>query len=114
MKLASGLWMLASLATVSSARSLLRALCLTSPCRGGAGFAGFGMSPKGILDEILRLPADQQLELVEEVWDRLAASPSNVPVPDWHRAELDRRLGDPSERATHTWDDVRARLKGRE
>lgn len=71
------------------------------------------MTPKGILDEILRLPADQQLELVEEVWDHLAASPSNVPVPAWHRAELDRRLAEATEQATQTWDDVRARLKGR-
>jgi putative addiction module component (TIGR02574 family) len=71
------------------------------------------MTPKGILDEILRLPADEQLELVEEVWDHLAASPSNVPVPEWHRAELDRRLADPSEHAAATWDEVRSRLKDR-
>ena len=71
------------------------------------------MTPKMLLDEIMRLPAAQQLELVEEVWDRLAASPTNVPMPEWHRAELDRRLDDPSEKATDTWGDVQARLKPR-
>jgi len=69
------------------------------------------MTPKALLDEILRLPADQQLKLVEDIWDNLAASPSNVPVPEWHRQELDRRLADPAEKATLSWDDVQARLK---
>jgi putative addiction module component (TIGR02574 family) len=69
------------------------------------------MTPTKILDEIARLPAEQQLKLVEDVWDRIAASPENVPVPEWHRAELDRRLADPTERATLSWDDVQARLK---
>ena len=54
------------------------------------------MTPNALLDEILRLPAEQQIQLVAEVWDRIAASPANVPVPEWHRAELDRRLADPA------------------
>lgn len=69
------------------------------------------MTPSALLDEILRLPADQRLKLVEDIWDSIATSPSNVPVPEWHRAELDRRLADPAERATLGWDDVEARLK---
>ena len=69
------------------------------------------MTPSRILDEILRLPAEQQLKLVEDVWDRIAASPENVPVPDWHRAELDRRLADPAEQATVSWEDIQGRLK---
>lgn len=69
------------------------------------------MTPSKILDEIFRLPPEQQLKLVEEVWDRVAASPENVPIPEWHRAELDRRLADPSAEATLSWDDVQARLK---
>ena len=69
------------------------------------------MTPSKILDDILRLPAEQQIRLVEDVWDRIAASPESVPMPEWHRAELDRRLADPSEQATLGWDDVQARLK---
>jgi putative addiction module component (TIGR02574 family) len=71
------------------------------------------MPPSALLDEILRLPADQRLKLVEDIWDSLAASPSEVPVPQWHRDELDRRLADSSEQATITWDDVQSRLKPR-
>lgn len=69
------------------------------------------MSAHPILDEILRLPADQRLRLVEDIWESLAASPADVPVPDWHRELLDERLADPRERATRTWDEVRANAR---
>ena len=69
------------------------------------------MTPRPLLDEILRLPADQRLKLVEDIWDSLAASPTDVPVPQWHVDELDRRLANPDERATLTWEQVQARLK---
>jgi putative addiction module component (TIGR02574 family) len=69
------------------------------------------MTPSALLDEILRLPADERLRLVEDIWDSLASSPTDVPVPQWHLDELDRRLADPAERATLTWDQVQARLK---
>jgi putative addiction module component (TIGR02574 family) len=71
------------------------------------------MTPKVLLDEILRLPPDQRLQLVEEVWDSLAASPAEVGVPEWHRDELDRRLGDTTESTTLSWQDVQARLRRR-
>jgi putative addiction module component (TIGR02574 family) len=71
------------------------------------------MTPKVLLDEILRLPPDQRLQLVEEVWDSLAASHAEVGVPDWHRDELDRRLGDTTESTTLSWQDVQARLRRR-
>ena len=50
------------------------------------------MTPKGLRDEILQLPATERLKLLEEIWDSLAATPQEVPIPDWHKAELDRRL----------------------
>lgn len=64
-----------------------------------------------LLDEILHLPPADRLQLVEEVWDSLAASTSDVPVPDWHRPELDARLVDPAETATISADDLKARLR---
>jgi putative addiction module component (TIGR02574 family) len=67
------------------------------------------MTPKSILQQALRLPVEQRLELVEELWDSIAADASQVPVPDWHKAELDRRLAEPrAERLT--WDEVQKRL----
>ena len=69
------------------------------------------MTPNALLDEILRLPPEQRLKLVEVVWDSLASSPDAVGVPAWHREELDSRLADPNEQATISWQDVLARLR---
>jgi len=69
------------------------------------------MTPNALLDEILRLPPEQRLKLVEEVWDSLASSPDTVAVPAWHREELDLRMADPNEQATIPWQDVQARLR---
>jgi putative addiction module component (TIGR02574 family) len=71
------------------------------------------MTPKAILDEILQLPLDERLKLVEDVWDSIAVTPEAVPVPDWHRAELDRRLGNASSGPGLSWNDVRAKLHER-
>jgi len=69
------------------------------------------MTPKALLDEILRLPPDERLRLVEDIWDSLAATADRMPIPDWHRQELDRRLADRTEQATLAWTDVRSRLR---
>lgn len=69
------------------------------------------MTPKKLLDEILKLPPPERLELVEEVWDSLAASPETVPVPEWHKAELDRILDHPSSEPPMTWEEVQAKLR---
>ena len=61
--------------------------------------------------EILRLPVDERLKLVEEIWDSIAATPAEVPVPDWHKAELDRRLAEPGPGASVAGDEVRAKRR---
>ena len=65
------------------------------------------MAPDALRDQIMKLPPAERLRLVEEIWDSLTASPEDVPVPDWHREELERRLDDPTEQATLSWDEVR-------
>lgn len=67
-----------------------------------------GMSARPILDEILRLPPDQRLRLMEDIWESLAKSPTEVPVLDWHRELLDERLADPGEETSRKWEEVRA------
>ena len=49
------------------------------------------MTPKGLLDQILGLPVEERLQLVEDIWDSIAATPEAVPVPDWHKRVLDER-----------------------
>jgi len=69
------------------------------------------MTKKALLDEINRLPLAERLRLIEQVWDGIAATPESVPVPDWHRAELDRRLDNPSLEPSLSPEELRERLR---
>lgn len=61
------------------------------------------------------LPPAQKLQLVEDLWDDLAANPADVPVYDWQKEELARRkdnlMSHPS--SAVCWDDVKARIRAR-
>ena len=50
---------------------------------------------------------------VQSLWDRMAATPEQVPVPEWHREILDDRLkdNDTNPDAGESWDVVRERLR---
>lgn len=65
------------------------------------------------------LSPEEQLDLLEEIWDRLRQHPTGIPLTDAQRSELDRRLdaleddvraGRPLGRP---WSEVRERLKSR-
>ncbi len=65
------------------------------------------------------LTPEEQLQLLEKIWDRLSQHPADVPLSDAQRAELDRRLdaleqdvkaGRPLGRS---WSEVRERLEPR-
>lgn len=64
------------------------------------------------LDEIRRLSVAERVELVEEIWESIAASPDALPIPEAQRQELDRRLKlhqeDPD--AAQPWSSIRSRL----
>jgi putative addiction module component (TIGR02574 family) len=40
---------------------------------------------------IFELSPAEKLQLAEDLWDDLAASPADVPVHEWQKAELERR-----------------------
>src|SRR5262249_26251854 len=40
------------------------------------------------------LTVDEQIDYVQSLWDRIAATPDQVPVPGWHREVLAERLKD--------------------
>ncbi len=69
------------------------------------------MTKQALLTEILRLSPEERIDLLGEAWDAIAASPEDVPVPEWHVRELERRLSDP-EPSFVPWEEVRDRLKG--
>ena len=58
------------------------------------------------------LSSSEKLLLLEELWDELAEEPSEVPVHEWQKGELNRRyeeyLLNPAEGST--WPEARERL----
>lgn len=58
------------------------------------------------------LSVDEQIAYVQSLWDRIAANPHRVPVPDWHVRELERReRADALAPESHrSWEEVRERL----
>ena len=61
------------------------------------------------------LSVEEQIEYVQSLWDRIAATPEQVPVPEWHRDVLDERLKDYDAQPDggERWDVVRERLRNR-
>ena len=47
-----------------------------------------------LVAEILELPLDERLLLVEAIWDSISVLPDAVPLTSWQRKELDRRLAE--------------------
>ncbi len=66
------------------------------------------------IPDVNRLTPAEKLLLVSELWDDLAAHPTEVPVSREQLAELDRRMEayrrDPSQ--VTTWEAIRQRLLG--
>ena len=65
------------------------------------------------IDEFTKLPLPQRLEIVEKLWDSIAADPERLPVTAKQAEELDRRLAaheaNPGEGVA--WEEIRARLR---
>ncbi len=57
------------------------------------------------MDNMLRLPVEQRILLVEDVWDSIRPQSKRIPVPESHKQELDRRFekykNDPSALLDH-------------
>ena len=56
------------------------------------------------------LPVEDQIDCAQSLWDRIAAHPDRVPVPEWHREELRRREHTDESAGTSTWEEVRERI----
>ncbi|HKD37663.1 MAG TPA: addiction module protein [Pirellulales bacterium] len=64
---------------------------------------------------VFDLTPAEKLQLVEDLWDDLAAKPDEVPVHDWQKAELDRRQANLSKLPDSllAWDEVKRRIRSR-
>ncbi len=64
---------------------------------------------------IFDLSPPEKLQLVEDLWDDLAASPSDIPVHEWQKEELARRnsnlMNNPA--SGISWNEVKRRVRSR-
>ena len=71
------------------------------------------MNPRA--PSIFDLSPSEKLQLVQDLWDDLAATPEAVPVHDWQTQELARRkanlLKNPA--SGLEWEEVKRRVRGR-
>jgi putative addiction module component (TIGR02574 family) len=65
--------------------------------------------------ELEQLSPSERLQLIEDLWDSLAATPEVIPFHDWQKSELDRRkaLLDANPSSALTWDEIVRRVRAR-
>ena len=68
------------------------------------------------LPELLKLSVAERIQLVEDIWDSIAAEPQAVEISTELRDELDRRLEEQvaNPGVGRPWSEVKARLLGTE
>ena len=64
------------------------------------------------IQDILKLSVAERIEIVEVIWDSIAASPESLPVTAAQKRELDRRLAEhrANPEAGRTWEEIRDSL----
>jgi putative addiction module component (TIGR02574 family) len=72
---------------------------------------GLPLPPPGFDD----LPVEDQIDYVQRLWDRIAANPDEVPVPEWHRQVLDERLAahEANPERARPWEEVRDEIRSK-
>ena len=72
------------------------------------------MNPR--LSELLDLSLSEKLQLVEDLWDHIAASAGPLPVPDWQMEELQRRKRnyEANPDSGISWEDAKQRIRGQD
>jgi putative addiction module component (TIGR02574 family) len=67
------------------------------------------------ISSVFDLSPSEKLQLVEDLWDDLAATPESVPVHDWQKEELARRKANlmKNPAAGRPWEEVKRRIRSR-
>ncbi len=66
--------------------------------------------------DLAALSVAERLDLMDQIWDSLDASKNSIPVPDWHRVEIERELAelkageDPGRSAEEVLREIKSRL----
>ena len=69
------------------------------------------MEPNAV--SVFDLSPAEKLQLVEDLWDDLAATPSEVPVHEWQKQELARRKANLMDKPASglSWEEIKARVR---
>jgi putative addiction module component (TIGR02574 family) len=70
---------------------------------------------KAHVTSVFDLSWPEKLQLVEDLWDDLAATPEAIPVHDWQKEELARRKANLMKNpgSELSWDKVKRRVRAR-
>lgn len=71
------------------------------------------MERNSLLLEIDNLALSEKILLVEDIWDSIARSNAELPLPEWQRQELDQRYTEykTGKAKLHDWQGVHAALR---
>lgn len=64
---------------------------------------------------VFSLSKAEKLQLVEDLWDDIAANPDDIPVHNWQKDELDKRKANlaANPQSALTWDEIVRRVRAR-
>jgi putative addiction module component (TIGR02574 family) len=67
------------------------------------------------VESVFDLSDAEKLQLVEDLWDDIAATPESVPVHDWQIAELERRKANLNNNPASglSWEEVKRQVRSR-
>ncbi len=73
------------------------------------------MNSEAIKQEVNKLGLAEKILLVEDVWDSIALSNSELPLPDWQKMELDKRYKEykTGKQNLHDWSSVHESLRNK-
>jgi putative addiction module component (TIGR02574 family) len=59
------------------------------------------------------LSVEEKIDYLQSLWDRIAATPETIPVPDWHHEIIDERVKDleANPETGDNWEAVQERLR---
>jgi putative addiction module component (TIGR02574 family) len=65
------------------------------------------------LPDILEMTVAERIQLVEDIWDSIAAVPESLPLTEAERKELDRRLEMHAQNPDEgiPWDELKERMR---
>lgn len=67
------------------------------------------------ITSVFDLSPSEKLQLVQDLWDDLAANPEAVPIHDWQKEELARRKANLQKNPASalSWEEVKQRIRSR-